>query len=590
MEPLRTKSRGGAQISRPAHLPAPTSGWYVGENQATPPPKTAVVLNNCFPELDYVRLRGGSQLQCSGLANAPVNSLLVWTDGELPRMFGVANGAIYDVSNTGSAGAPLVSGLSTSYVDGVQFEGYGGTYLIAVDGVDQVQIFDGTEWNAAYDYTGNLVSGSATVAAMSSTANLQIGMALSGAGIPANTTILAIGVGTITLSAPATATQTKAALTFFENAPITGVTDPALSAVWSYNGRLYFAGAGGMNCWYLGVASIGGPATLLPLAPFFSYGGYLLTGCQWTYVYAAGSFKGCTFISSEGEVLIYSGSYPADPAWTLVGQYKIARPLGRRCLMKSGGDMLIATEDGIVALSKVMTLDQVALQNVAVSRPVAPAWRDAVLARTGQPGWQIVPWPIRTFVAINLPKINANDYTQFVTNSRTGAWAQYLGWAANCFAVYEDELFYGDSVGNVWRAEDGGSDAGALSYTSTVLMAFSDLGAPSMTKQIKMVRPYVQAADLVQAQITINVDYDVTLPSVAVTPSQATGALWDVAIWDAAVWPGALGSQTSWYDARGEGTAIAVCWQVATEAGSATPDVRLAAFDVLFEVGTVAGG
>lgn len=590
IQPLRQKSSGKGQISRPAHLPAPTGGWYVGDNQADPPPKTAVVLDNAFPELDYVRLRGGSTAWATGLDDTQVSSLLIWTDGRLPRMFGVANGAIYDVSNSGAVSAPAVAGLSSSYVDGVQFEGFGGTYLIAVNGVDPVQIFDGAAWNATYDYTGNLVSGSTTIGGMSSTASLQIDMALSGAGIPAGATIATISSGSITISAEATATQAGSALTFFENAPITGVTDRALSAAWVYKGRLYFAGAGGMNAWYLGLASIGGPANMLPLAPFSSYGGYLLTGCAWAFDSTAGAFQANVFISSEGEVLIYSGSYPGDPSWTTVGAYKIARPLGTRCLMKVGGDLLIMTEDGIVALSKVMTVDQVALENVAASKPIAPAWRDAVLARTGQVGWQIVPWPLRTFVAINLPKINAGDFTQFVTNSRTGAWARYLGWDANCFAVYQNMLFYGTSDGRVLQAEVGGSDDSDNAYTSTVMLAFSDLGFPSLSKQIRMVRPFVQAADLVQAQITINVDYDVTVPTATVTPSETTAPEWDVALWDVALWPGALVSQTQWYDAQGDGTAIAVCWQVASNAGAETPDVRLAALDVLFEPGNVAGG
>lgn len=587
IQPLRS-NRSKAPVSKPVHIPAPTAGWYVGDNQADPPPKTAVVMQNCFPELDYVRTRGGSQLQASGLGGQPVESLLVWTNGIVPRMFGVSGGAIYDVSSQGAVGAPLVSGLSSSILDGCQFEGFGGTYLVAVDGLDQPQIFDGTGWNSTFDYTGDLVSGSVTVDNLSSVTGLEIGMALSGAGIPAGTTIATVGPGSsITLSAEATATQAGAALKFFENAPITGVTDPALSAVWAYNGRLFFAGAGGMNAWYLGLASIGGPATILPLAPFFTYGGFLLTGCQWTYEYAAGSFKTCVFISSEGEINIYEGSFPGDPSWTTVGHYKVARPLGTRCLLQQGGDIIIATEDGIVNMSKLLTLDQVALENVALSKPIAPQYRDDVIARPTKIGWQLVAWPLRTFIVMNLPKIDANDFTQYVTNSRTGAWAEYLGWDANCFAVFENGLFYGDSQGNVFQGETGGSDAGDASYTSTILMAFSDLGAPSLTKQVKLVRPFVQAADTIQAMVTINVDYDLTLPTPTVEPSPATGALWDVAIWDQAVWGGALSSQTQWYDAQGEGTAIAVCWQVATNSGTETPNVKIAAFDVLYEVGSI---
>lgn len=61
--------------------------------------------------------------------------------------------------------------------------------------------------------TGNTTSGSATVSSVSSTTNLSVGMIMLGPGIPANTSIDAIGTGTLTLSANATATATAAALT-----------------------------------------------------------------------------------------------------------------------------------------------------------------------------------------------------------------------------------------------------------------------------------------------------------------------------------------------------------------------------------------
>ena len=54
--------------------------------------------------------------------------------------------------------------------------------------------------------TGDLTSGSAAVANVSATSGLKVGQAISGNGIPANTTIAAIGTNSLTLSANATAT------------------------------------------------------------------------------------------------------------------------------------------------------------------------------------------------------------------------------------------------------------------------------------------------------------------------------------------------------------------------------------------------
>jgi hypothetical protein len=660
LQPLRTKSNNRAQIARSKTFPAPTAGWYVGDNQAAPPPKTAIVLNNAFPQLDYVRVRGGSAAWATGMGSTiPISSLMPWTTGVASKMFAVANNSIYDVSNSGAVGAAAVSGLSTSFLEYCQFEGFGGTYLVAVDGVDPVQIFDGTGWNRTFAYTGTLAlnfsttgtttngsiavtglastanilygqavsgtnipagttvlsvvvstlylsnaatgSGSVTltfaaglVTSMSSTANLQVGMALTGTGIPAvtatvpETTIAAINGSTLVLSQSATATGSQT-LTFYQNAPITGYSGPGFAFAWGYKGRLYFAD-GTMNAYYLGLASIGGAATQLPLGAFFTLGGYLLCGATWAIDASYGAYQGNVFISSEGEVLMYAGDYPGASNWTLAGQYKISRPLGKRCLMRAGGDLLVMTEDGIVAMSQVMTLDQVALENVAATRPIAPAWRDAVLARSGQAGWQIVPWPLQTMVVINLPKQTTTDFTQYVVNSRTGAWAQYLGWDANCFAVFNNQLFYGSSVGTVVQAEIGAADNSLNGYTTTVMMAFSDMDAPGAQKQMRMVKPYVQATAALYQQISINVDFDQTLPAPPSPNVAISGALWDSALWDVAIWSGGLIGQTAWMDAQGEGEAISIVWQVTMNQGATTPDVRLAKFDALFEVGNVAGG
>lgn len=590
MQPLRAKGQQPrVQIAKPQTLPAPTSGWYVGDNQATPPPKTAIVLDNAFPQLDYVRVRGGSQQWTSGLGG-PIASLLAWTNGVNSRMFAVTQGNLYDVSSAGLiTSGPALSGLASNYMQGVQFEGYNGTYLVTTTGADPVHIFDGTGWDRTISDTGTL-SNSETVTGLTSTSQMQPGMALSGNGIPTGATIASVDTPTqITMSAPATISGSSA-LTFYLNAPITGYSGAAFSFVWQYKGRLYFVDAQTQNVYYLGLASIGGPATLLPLGAFFTFGGYIIAGGTWAIDSTAGAFKACAFLSSEGEVLMYGGDYPGASNWTLVGSYKISRPLSKYCLMQTGGDLAIMTEDGIVAMSQVMTLDQVALENVAITKPIMPAWRDAVIARAGEPGWQITPWSLQSMAVVNLPKSSTTDYTQYVANMRTGAWCRYTGWDANCFCVCFNSLFYGDSHGGVWQAETGGSDAGATPYTTTIMLGFSQLGAPAVVKHVLLVRPYVQAANPLNPQVTIKIDYDVTIPPAPAPAPLGNEPLWDVAVWDVDVWGGGLLAQSAWVDAQGLGTAISVCYQITTQLGATTPDVRIAAFDVLSESGNIGLG
>ncbi len=72
-----------------------------------------------------------------------------------------------------------------------------------------------TSTDASVTLAGSIASGSATVAGLSSTANLAAGMSVTGTGIPANTKISAVTSGyTVTLTANATATNASASLTF----------------------------------------------------------------------------------------------------------------------------------------------------------------------------------------------------------------------------------------------------------------------------------------------------------------------------------------------------------------------------------------
>lgn len=64
----------------------------------------------------------------------------------------------------------------------------------------------------AVQITGNTTSGSESVTSVSSTANLAIGMPISGPGIQGGTTISAIGSGTLTLSKTASATASSVGL------------------------------------------------------------------------------------------------------------------------------------------------------------------------------------------------------------------------------------------------------------------------------------------------------------------------------------------------------------------------------------------
>jgi hypothetical protein len=60
-------------------------------------------------------------------------------------------------------------------------------------------------------------------------------------------------------------------------------------------------------------------------------------------------------ISTNGEMLVYDGTSPADIAnWKLVGNFKIPIPLNKFCFCKMEGDIVAATSNGLVSLRRII--------------------------------------------------------------------------------------------------------------------------------------------------------------------------------------------------------------------------------------------
>jgi hypothetical protein len=529
----KSKQEPRSQISQSRTIVAPIKGWYVGSPLALAPDQTAVLLENAFPEIDFVRARGGAAPFATGMPVAPVNTLMPYRAAGGYKMFAACNGGIYDVSNTGPVGAPLVTGLNPSApFSYIQFSATGQQTLLAANGVDPVQLYNGTSWGTA----------------------------------------------------PA----------------ITGLTGSPLNYLWIFQSNIWALQPGSLDAWYLPGSTIGGPISKFPMTPLFKRGGQLIAGGTWSIQTTGGLQFANIFVTDQGEVAIFSGTTPAL-SWTLQGVYQISPPLGRRCLLQAGGDLAIMTTDGITAISQVQTTDQIALQNTSVTIAIGPAWKDAVQARLGLTGWQILEWPLKTMVIVNMPQTNSSVNTQFVGNGRTGAWCRYAGWNAQCFEVGGtnlDQLLYGTSDGRVMQGESGGFDDGKP-YTMTIFPSFTDMaktdyGFPSLSqsaerKQTKMVRPRLQTLGAITPQVTMKTDYDEAVPPPpgAVT-SPLVGAKWGAGIWGIDVWPQATFLAQAWVPAFAIGTTLSPVIQV-TFAQAATPQVNLTATDVLFETGSLFG-
>lgn len=369
---------------------------------------------------------------------------------------------------------------------------------------------------------------------------------------------------------------------------ITGVTPENLGHVWAFKNRLMFIEEGTFNAWYLPTDQIGGAAVVFPLGGEFTLGGSLMFGATWSLDSGAGLDEKCVFVSTEGEVVIYGGTDPSSSTtWAKQGNYRIGRPLGPKAIVKGGGDLAIATDIGLIPLSKAITIDKAAIGSQAVSYQIEEDWKAEVAQRVGVYDWHVEMWPTNQMAIVAMPSYSSLALRCFVANLRTGAWARYTGWDTHCLGLYQDRLFFGTSTGTIIEAEVGGLDQGAA-YTCTYAGLFSDAGAGPQPKVPSLMRPVYLSPHRMGDKVSVAFDYTVSLPTAPDAAAITGGAnTWNNGLWNQALWSGEETTQTfqDWRSVGGIGHAVAPIWMV-TVGQESMPNAQLIRMDMQFTVGT----
>lgn len=376
LRPQRTR------VSRTSSLQAPTGGLNAKDPIAAMKETEAVTLENWFPTPTSVDIRNGMQEHVVGFSDA-VETLMLYNNGVTPELFAAAGDSIFDVTSAGALGAAAVTGLTNSRFQSVNMGTAGGFFLMAVNGADKLQYYDGTTWDVD-------------------------------------------GGGTYT---------------------ITGVNTEDCIHINNFKNRVWLIEKDSFNAWYLPVASIAGAANNLDLSGLFRLGGYLMAMANWTIDNASGVDDYAAFITSEGEVALYKGTDPSSSTtWALVGTFRMGRPIGRRCFCKAGADVLVLTTDGAFPLSKALLTDRSQL-NLAATDKISPIFNQDIRSYSSVYGWQPIIHPYGQKLIVNVPKTESVESHQYVMNTTHGAWTKYTGWNAICWEVLGDSLFFGASDG-----------------------------------------------------------------------------------------------------------------------------------------------
>ena len=360
----------------------------------------------------------------------------------------------------------------------------------------------------------------------------------------------------------------------------TGATLNTLINVATYKERLYFVERNSMKFWYGNTQAVGSSAlTSFDLQYVMKQGGYLLFAGSYTNQVAQTSQDLFWAISSEGEIVFYSGSSPASDAWGLVARYVISKPLGYRSFVRINNDVWIITQQGIIPISSLFESDPEQALNV-VSARVNPFISQYAKALPQSNRWQGMFWPQGRRVFINVP-VSEISSKMLVYSIDTKGWCVYeLNNQGDniSLAVADGIPYYGAASGNIYKAEDGYSDNGSTIRFSG-RCAFSYFGARGNYKAFKDIRPLLKTTK----GITLGVGLDTNFQRANTVDQISTGV--GVSTPWGSPWGSPWSSSSEYifnrYAVRGQGH----CAAVRFDGSISNSECQFYGFEIRFDLG-----
>lgn len=315
---------------------------------------------------------------------------------------------------------------------------------------------------------------------------------------------------------------------------LTGLTTTDIIGVFISKSRLYFIEKNSLSIWYLSAGAAGGALTEFDLSGVAKRGGYLVAGATWTVDGGDGPDDRIVFVTSEGETIVYAGTNPSSAAaWSLVGVYDLGRPLGRRCLQKYGGDLIVITQNGAFPLAAALQSASIDYK-LALSFKIEKAFNEAARIYGSNFGWSAYVYPGRSALIVNVPIAEDGEHEQYVMNTITKAWCKFKEWDAEDFTIFDSNLYFcsGTEVKKAWSGQvDGDNDI--IAYGKT---AFSYFGKPGLMKDFVLYQPVLTVNGTLSFLTDIDVDFSENAMNGTATYSVTSGAQWDVDNWDAGFW------------------------------------------------------
>jgi len=352
-----------------------------------------------------------------------------------------------------------------------------------------------------------------------------------------------------------------------------GLTPSTLNGVGVFNNRLYFWTGQDSNFWFGAVNAITGTLSKFPLATVTEAGGKLLAVQLLTYDGGTGISDYKCFFFDTGEVMIYQGTDPSNPTnWALVGRYTTPPAIALRAVLRYGGDIYISTQTDHLQISQILTA--LKLGEAPPRSKISGAQTAAWIVGSGLTGWQAFYYALGTRLIFNIPT-SATTFDQHVYNTSTKAWARFRDQNAYCWGSFNGLLYFGASLGTVYRADIGGSDitqegpswgsSWDIPWTTTTTQSIAVNGEQAwqtlttlMRKRLTAIRPVVQFGGSIGGQYRIKLAYDFRLPAAEIDVVSHTefttpwGSPWG------SPWSSEITVDVDWLIAEGTGTEVGI--------------------------------
>lgn len=507
------------RVAKGMSLPAPVGGWDAISPLANMPPDRAVVLDNWFPQPGYVEVRRGHISWATGMGSGKPVETLMDYHG-----LSAASNKLFAVCNGTFFDATSNAAATTCSVTGMSNSRWQHINFTNSSGTHYLIACNGTDSPKTYD-------GSA-----------------------------------------------------WNTPSITGITSSDLVHLNVHKNRIWGVLKDSMNACYLNTDAISGTATKFPLGRLFNKGGFLMSLGTWTHDAGSGPDDYLVAVSSRGQCAVYSGTDPADALnWDLVGVYDLGAPLGRRCLTKVAGDLAYVCVDGVLPFSLARAQDRGSAATVAITTNINRVMNDSARLYGSNFGWELTAYPKGTRAILNVPITEGTLQYQYVMNTLTGAWSRFKGMNANCWRVFNDNLYFGGNSGVVYKADVGSKD-NTLQIDAIGQTAYNYFKSRGQLKGFNMVQPLVTTDSPTNPAIGLSTDFkdnaNLGTPSIAST----TSALYGTAVYGTDVYPAESRNSSDWTSIQGIGQCGAIHFRSAVNAASEVT-VQVNGFNAIYEVG-----